>query len=176
MRDCCVDSGCRNLTLQVSRRTSPALAKTRPRCHSADDMARIIASADEPLGTVCFVLSSTGMRIGEVLALKVEDVDYQRKLIHVRSSVYAGILGTPKSEASIASLPMLPALATRLKTYLASKHGHFFWTGKSRLHSAIGKWQRVDSNDYLKLRRSKKGMLIDFVTPSPWNFCWAELP
>jgi integrase len=49
-------------------------------------------------------------------------VDYQRGLIHVRSSVYAGMLGTPKSAASIASLPMPPVLATRLKTYVASKH------------------------------------------------------
>jgi integrase len=84
-------------------------------------MSQIVSSADEPLGTICFVLSSTGMRIGEVLALKVEDVDYQRGLIHVRSSVYAGTLGTPKSAASIASLPMPPVLATRVKAYLASK-------------------------------------------------------
>jgi hypothetical protein len=44
------------------------------------------------------------------------------RTIHVRSSVYAGTLGTPKSDASIASLPMPPVLATRLKTFLASKH------------------------------------------------------
>jgi len=31
-------------------------------------------------------------------------------------------LGTPKSEASTASLPMPPVLATQLKTFLASKH------------------------------------------------------
>jgi len=85
-------------------------------------MARIVSSADEPLGTIGFVLSSTGMRIGEVLAIQVEDLDYQRELIHVRSSVYAGALDTPKSEASIASLPMPLALAIRLKTFLASKH------------------------------------------------------
>jgi integrase len=96
--------------------------KAKPRCYSAAEMARIVSSADEPLGTICFVLSSTGMRIGEVLAIQVEDLDYQRELIHVRSSLYAGALDTPKSEASIASLPMPLALAIRLKTFLASKH------------------------------------------------------
>ena len=100
----------------------PRKVKAKPRYFSADEMARIVSSADEPLGTICFVLSSTGMRIGEVLALRVEDLDYQRELIHVRSSVYAGTLGTPKSEASIASLPMPPVLATRLKAFLAAKH------------------------------------------------------
>jgi integrase len=100
----------------------PRKVKAKPRCYSADEMKRIVSSADEPLGTICFVLCSTGMRIGEVLALRLEDLDFKRQLIHVRSSVYAGTLGTPKSEASIASLPMPPALATRLRSFLASKH------------------------------------------------------
>jgi integrase len=100
----------------------PRRIKAKPRCYSADDMIRIVSSADEPLGTICFVLGSTGMRIGEVLALRLEDLDFTRQLIHVRSSVYAGTLGTPKSEASTASLPMPPVLATRLRTFLASKH------------------------------------------------------
>ncbi len=45
----------------------PRRIKAKPRCHSADDMARIVSHAEEPLGTICFVLCSTGMRIGEVL-------------------------------------------------------------------------------------------------------------
>ena len=108
--------------VELSDLSLPRKVKAKPRCYSADEMSRIVASADEPLGTICFVLCATGMRIGEVLALRLEDLDFQRRLIHVRSSVYAGTLGTPKSEASIASLPMPPALANRLKTFLASKH------------------------------------------------------
>jgi len=67
-------------------------------------------------------LGSTGMRIGEVLALRIEDLDFQRSLIHVRHSVFAGTLGTPKSQASTASLPMPLDLTHRLKAFLASKH------------------------------------------------------
>jgi hypothetical protein len=33
------------------------------------------------------------MRIGEVLALRTEDLDFQRMLIHIRHSVFAGTLG-----------------------------------------------------------------------------------
>jgi integrase len=100
----------------------PRKVKAKPRCYTADEMTRIVSSAEEPLSTICFVLCATGMRIGEVLALRTEDLDFTRRLIHVRSSVYAGTLGTPKSYASIASLPMPPVLATRLKSFLASKH------------------------------------------------------
>jgi integrase len=108
--------------VSLSDLSLPRKIKARPRVYSASEMAQIIASADEPLGTICFVLGSTGMRIGEVLALRIEDLDFQRKLIHVRHSVFAGTLGTPKSEASRASLPMPLDLAHRLQAFLASKH------------------------------------------------------
>ena len=108
--------------ISLSDLSLPRRVKAKPKCYSEDDMIRIVSSADEPLETICFVLCSTGMRIGEVLALRLEDLDFKRQLIHVRSSVYAGTLGTPKSEASTAPLPMPPVLATRLKTFLTSKH------------------------------------------------------
>src|SRR4029077_7852332 len=62
------------------------------------------------------------MRIGEVLALRIEDLDFQRRLIHIRHSAFAGTLGTPKSEARRASLPMPLNLEVGLKVFLASKH------------------------------------------------------
>jgi len=109
-------------TVALSDLSLPRKIKARPRVYSASEMARIISSADEPLGTICFVLGSTGMRIGEALALRIEDLDFQRRLIHIRHSVFAGTLGTPKSEASRASLPMPLDLTHRLETFLASKH------------------------------------------------------
>ena len=57
-----------------------------------------------------------------MLALRVQDLDFHRKLIKVRCSTYAGQIGTPKSKASIADLPMPPALESRLKKYLSSRH------------------------------------------------------
>jgi len=38
---------------------------------------------------------------------------------------------------------VLPAFVAReLEAAPKSREGYFFWTGKSKLHSAIGKWQR----------------------------------
>jgi integrase len=42
----------------------------------------------------------TGLRIGEVLALRWANVDAERALIHVRSNYVRGIFGLPKSAAS----------------------------------------------------------------------------
>jgi integrase len=106
------------------------------------DMQRIVRAADEPLSTICFLLSVTGMRVGEVLALRAQDLDFHRKLVKVRCSTYAGQIGTPKSKASIADLPMPPALESRLKRYLSSRHyrendlGLLFANRRGRPYSA----------------------------------------
>lgn len=91
--------------------------RERVHCFTRDEMRSIIRSATEPLSTICLILSVTGMRIGEVLALRREDLDFRRKVISVRGSVYEGEVGTPKSKASIADLPMPGALAERLRDY-----------------------------------------------------------
>jgi integrase len=106
------------------------------------DMQRMVRAADEPLGTICFILSVTGMRIGEVLALRVQDLDFHRKLINVRCSTYAGQIGTPKSKASVGDLPMPPALESRVRRYLSSRHyrkndlGLLFVNRRGRPYSA----------------------------------------
>jgi integrase len=111
-------------------------------CFTLDEMRRIIQTADEPLSTICFIPSVTGMRIGEVLALRVEDLDFKRKLIKIRHSVYNGEVGTPKSEASRADLPMPNALEIRLKNHLNSARckqnalGLLFLNRRGRPYSA----------------------------------------
>ena len=91
----------------------------RERVHSfnRDEMRSIIRSATEPLSTICLILSLTGMRIGEVLALRREHLDFRRRVISIRGSVYEGKVGTPKSKASIADLPMPDVLGERLRNY-----------------------------------------------------------
>ena len=91
--------------------------RERVRFFRRDEMRGIIRSSAEPLSTICLILSLTGMRIGEVLALRHDDLDFRRKVISIRGSVYEGKLGTPKSKASAADLPMPDALAKRLRDY-----------------------------------------------------------
>jgi Phage integrase family/Pyridine nucleotide-disulphide oxidoreductase, dimerisation domain len=81
------------------------------------------------------------MRINEVLALRADDLDFERKILHVRHSAHNGTPGTPKSEASKASLPMPDILDKRIKTFMKSKHypkndlGLLFCNRKMRPHS-----------------------------------------
>jgi len=84
-------------------------------------MQQVIGAADEPFATLLTVLSMTGLRIGEALGLLVSDLDFRKRVIQIRRSVYMGILQTTKSRASIADLPMPAALESRLKDFLVSK-------------------------------------------------------
>jgi integrase len=108
--------------VSLSDLSLPQRTVRKARCYTLEEMQKIVCSADEPLATICFVLSVSGMRIGEVLALRLEDLDFRRKLLSVRCSTYAGQIGTPKSAASIADLPMPAALEERLKGYLSRHH------------------------------------------------------
>lgn len=128
--------------VSLSELCLPQDSPRQPRFFVLRDLQRIVRAADEPLSTICFLLAVTGMRIGEVLALRRQDLDFHRKLIKVRCSTYAGQIGTPKSKASIADLPMPPALESRLKKYLSSRHyrendlGLLFANRRGRPYSA----------------------------------------
>ena len=53
------------------------------------------------------------------MALRVEDVDLQNLEIRVSQAIWHGHLNTPKSDASVATLPIGPKLASVLEGHLA---------------------------------------------------------
>jgi len=59
----------------------------------------------------CFL----GLRPGEIQGLRWEDIDAQA--IHIRRSVWQGIVGTPKTPESIASLPLIDAVRIPLELW-----------------------------------------------------------
>jgi integrase len=108
--------------VSLSDLSMPEKVKPQPKFYEPSEIKRLLAVADDPLRTILYVLVLTGMRINEALALRLEDLDFTRKLIHVRHSVYNGTLGTPKSAASVADLHMPPELEKRLQAFIASAH------------------------------------------------------
>ena len=62
------------------------------------ELPRLFAHlASEPYRTLCLVALKTGMRQGELLALRWGDVDLEQAVVRVRSSYTGGALGTPKN-------------------------------------------------------------------------------
>lgn len=62
----------------------------------------------------------TGMRKGELVALRWRDVDWHAARIRIRRNYTCGEFGTPKTRRSTRSVPMTPELAAALRTLEAS--------------------------------------------------------
>ena len=100
----------------------PEKVKAEPRLLSAKEIKKLIAKAEGPFETILLKLALTGMRINEVLGLRVEDIDFGEKIIQVTQFAYNGTLGTPKSKASEGNIPLPTTLEELLCKHLAPEH------------------------------------------------------
>ena len=76
------------------------------------------------------LLRYSGMRIGDTVKCGVNRITGNKLFLYTQKT------GVPVQ-------CVLPDFLVReLEAAPKSSEGHFFWTGKSKLHSAIGKWQR----------------------------------
>ena len=76
-------------------------------------MALVRAAADEQDAAIFLTAAFSGLRRGELLALRWRDVDFTGSLIRVRASYAAGQVTTPKS-GKVRSVPMAPDVAKAL--------------------------------------------------------------
>jgi integrase len=84
---------------------------------TCEQLAMLLRSLQEPAKTLAITAAMTGLRIGEVLALRWANVDLEKNVIRVREAVYAGHFSTPKTKSSIRDVPLGPALRQSLLDY-----------------------------------------------------------
>jgi integrase len=102
----------RNPVAQVERPRLPCRAGID--VFSRDEvMALVRAAANEQDGVLYLTAAFTGLRLGELLALRWEDVDFEADTIRVRRNWTAGGEGTPKSGRGRA-VPMIVDVAQAL--------------------------------------------------------------
>ena len=82
-----------------------------------DQLTQILSIAEEPWRTMFCILTLDGLRAGEVLGLKWEDIDFDRSLLHIRRTAWYGKVQTAKSETSETVLPIPSSLLTVLRNY-----------------------------------------------------------
>jgi integrase len=73
----------------------------------------------------CFftVLAYSGLRSEEIIGLRVEDLDFEQNLIHVRQGIWQQQVVTLKTEASENSVIMTPLMKAKLQKHLVG-HTH----------------------------------------------------
>src|SRR5262249_44549841 len=76
------------------------ICRARGQALGFDEAERLIAGATGEWRTMIFVAMRTGMRKGELLGLRWEDVDLSAGRINVRQNYVDGVFGLPKSGKS----------------------------------------------------------------------------
>lgn len=83
--------------------------------YTVGEVEKLISAAASESDAALFTCAAlSGLRRGEILALRWRDIDFAHAKIIVRGNVSFGVLVTPKSNKSRV-VPMVPALAARLR-------------------------------------------------------------
>ncbi len=116
-----------------------------------EEAERLLAGADAEWRPMLLTALRTGMRRGELMGLRWEDVDLVAGQIHVRQAVSRGVIGTPKS-GKARTIPMSDELLAGLKSYRHLKGEYVFC-------SPAGKLLRRDEIKHPLRRACKKAGL-----------------
>jgi integrase len=111
-------------------------AKPKKRYFTEQQMQAIIEKAAGVHRMLFTVLANTGLRIGEAAALRVEDLDLNNCVIHVRRSFSqaSSCLLPPKTEAGLRDVDIHPQLADALRDYLCGRNEGLVFQGRGGAH------------------------------------------
>jgi len=88
----------------------PKLRTVRPKWALTREQAAALLAALPPLGKAMAGLAIlSGLRRGELFALRWQDIDEEARVLTVREAVYDGTFGTPKTEAGLRQIPLSEA-------------------------------------------------------------------
>jgi integrase len=123
--------------IDVSKlRLPPRGARHEAPHFTIEQLQKLLAIAEEPWRTLYCILTMDGLRAGEALGLQWQDIDFDRRLLHIRRSAWYGKIQTAKSQASETILPIPDALIEVLKLFRAqwrpNSQGFLFVTRNDR--------------------------------------------
>ena len=126
----------------ISRVKTPKLDKIDVKSFSLAEMKHIIATATGEMKAFTALGFFTGLRSGEIIGLRWEDVDFIKKEIHIKRAIKMGTVSTPKTKNSIRTIDILDNLLPYLQE-------QFKLTGKKKSYVFLNK----DDEHYYDIKR-----------------------
>lgn len=116
------------------------IAKNENMPFTKDEIFQILKASPLKIRAFFAIGFFTGMRTGEITALKWSDIDFENRTIHVRRTRNKGIETTPKTKSSIRDIEILDILFPYLEEHLQFNNGNeyvFLARGNNPYFSAI---------------------------------------
>ena len=108
------------------------------------EMIQIVNAADGQWKVLFALMAGSGLRIGEVSGLEIEDLDLAAGLIRVRRGIWKGRAITPKTKRGKRTVFIEPTLVWMLSSYLAGRtSGRVFQTASGKPHSRHNVWRKL---------------------------------
>ena len=143
----------------------PGRTLKRPhRFLTMDEVRRLIAASAEPVRTIVMLATMTGLRIGEILALRWVRTNLAAGTLRVEETCYHERFGTPKTRASRRELPLPSAVVQALLTHRARSSD----TSDGALVFCTSNGTPLASNN-LRKRQLNPACLRAGLTPINWH-------
>lgn len=128
------------VTLPKAKASTPRQALTE------DEQKRVVECVDLEGGLFAYFLLYTGMRRGEALALKWENIDFENKTITVTDNVVfvnnRAVIKPPKTEAGIRNIVLLDCLAEKLINHIPKDKSEYVFSDNGKKHLGGTYYQR----------------------------------
>ena len=122
-----------NAVRKVSKLPMQAPPQINPFC--LDEIKAILHHATGQFKNFFAVAFFTGMRTGEIIGLKWEDIDFNQNEISIRRTINKGMETTPKTIGSVRTIEILPTLLKFLKnqhSLTGDKNSYVFLNGNDK--------------------------------------------
>jgi integrase len=107
----------------------PKARKLRMRCYAVEEVKRILAHTKGADRVFSWLAAESGLRAGELIALRESDVDVEKLSVEVTKAIWNGSEDNPKTEAAFRSVCISSRLGSQVKEYLAGRtDGYLFQT------------------------------------------------
>lgn len=163
-----VDNGYADINAARDVALPKGLKKSNRDVPTDEDIQAVKRNVDHPFGLLPYMAMYTGCRLGELLALTWNDIDFDNRVIHINKSVYhlsnAPEVKSPKTLSGYRTIPLLDKLYDVLPK--DKKSGAVFSKGSGNYISA--KYLRYNYNKY----RSETGVKC---TMQQLRHCYATM-
>jgi len=106
-------------------------------CYAFEEVKRILAHTKGADRVFFWLVAESGLRAGELIALRASDVDVEKVSVEVTKAIWNGSEANPKTEAAFRCVCISSRLGSQVKEYLAGRaDGYLFQTSSGNPRGA----------------------------------------